>query len=156
SESNKYLLKVSFVRSLQRKISTIENTEDSESIIFVVEQIEVIDRIFYVNVKDINYINIKKRISDTVQLPNSNNTESRPSAKCKRTKESYEYLLEIENTNFTINCKLETNNNLTKNTKLQKNQKTSTCNQRKGKKQLTQNIETPQNLDQEIVNSDKK
>ncbi|CAG8746486.1 11741_t:CDS:2, partial [Cetraspora pellucida] len=150
-ESSKCPLKVSFVGSLQGKISAIENTEDSKSVIFVVGYIEVINGIFYVNAKDINYVNIKKRISDAssfqtslistnsarskllnihqnitknskdkpiIQLPNSVNTESRLSAKCKRTEESYEHLSEIENTDSTVDCEPETNENLTKNTKL--------------------------------------
>ncbi|CAG8619351.1 5556_t:CDS:2 [Cetraspora pellucida] len=183
SDSNKCPLKVSFVGSPQRKISAIENTEDSvmeitmtdyvfgldhyyiintafshtnprfehlksatnlqESVIFVVGQMEVIDGMFYVNAKDINYVNVKKRSSDTdssqtpsastnsmrsklfnihqnmtknskdEQLPNTSNTESGPSAKRKRTEDSPE----LENVNSTIDCEPEASNSSTKNTK---------------------------------------
>ncbi|CAG8498470.1 27471_t:CDS:2 [Dentiscutata erythropus] len=58
----------------KKKLTAIENTDDShlkttilpqESIIFIVGQMEIIDNKFYVNVKDINYITFKKKISKT-------------------------------------------------------------------------------------------
>ncbi|CAG8735773.1 16710_t:CDS:1, partial [Racocetra fulgida] len=50
-----------------------------------------------------------KNIS-TVKLPNSNDTEHEPSAKCKRSEESYEYvedLSEVENVDSTVDCEPE-------------------------------------------------
>ncbi|CAG8706174.1 988_t:CDS:2, partial [Cetraspora pellucida] len=95
-ESNKCLLKVSFIGSPHGKISAIENTDDS------VMEINIKDHIFN---------------EPTVQLPNSDNTESESSAKRKRTEESHEHLPEMENADSTIDCEPEANNNSAKNTK---------------------------------------
>ncbi|CAG8676701.1 4375_t:CDS:2, partial [Cetraspora pellucida] len=91
SESNKCPLKVSLVGISQGKPTSIENTDNSiieilitdhiESIIFVVSQMEIIDSKFYINAKDINCVNIKKKISETdhlqIQSASTNSTRSK-------------------------------------------------------------------------------
>ncbi|CAG8457575.1 4428_t:CDS:2 [Gigaspora margarita] len=92
-----------------------------------------------------------------MSLPTSDNIESEPSVKCKRTEELYEHLPEMENTNSTVDCKPEANEiNTTKNIKPRKNQKIPTRNQRKGKGRAIQNIETSQDLDQEMRDSNEE
>ncbi|CAG8517603.1 17189_t:CDS:2 [Cetraspora pellucida] len=92
SESNKCLLKVSLVETPQGKTAEIKNTDNCmikvlmtdharESLIFVVGQMKVIDNKFYVNAKDINYINVKKKNSEAddsqISLTSTNSTRSK-------------------------------------------------------------------------------
>ncbi|CAG8510744.1 16962_t:CDS:1, partial [Racocetra fulgida] len=96
----------------------------------------------------------------TIKLQNLNDTECEPSAKHKRSEESYEYvedLPEVKNVDSTVDCEPEiTENNLAKNNKPRKN---LTRNRKKGKERpirTTRNHQTSQHLDQETVDSDKE
>ncbi|CAG8500235.1 20094_t:CDS:1 [Racocetra fulgida] len=162
-----YIINVVFSHTNPRFENLKSAINLQESVIFVVGQMKVIDSTFYVNAKDINYISIKKKISEAdssqnistptnstrskllnihqniaknsknvfiVKLQNSNDTECEPSAKCKKSEESYKYiedLPEVENVDSTVNCEPEiTENNLAKNNKPRKN---LTRNRKKGK-----------------------
>ncbi|RIB01469.1 hypothetical protein C2G38_2127542 [Gigaspora rosea] len=105
------------------------NTQLKDSTIFVVGQMEIINNKFYVNAKDINYFDIKKKIQiqsrllqihqnitknlkeapiiQTPSLTTSSDIESEPSVKRKRSEE-IDQLIDVDFINTNDNYKSET------------------------------------------------
>ncbi|CAG8763083.1 6880_t:CDS:2 [Gigaspora rosea] len=112
TQNHKFTIYIVFSHTNPRFEYLKINTQLKDSTIFVVGQMEVINNKFYVNAKDINYFNIKKKfrytpVIQTPSLTTLSDIESEPPVKRKRSEE-IDQLIDVNFTNTNDNYKSET------------------------------------------------